>query len=154
MKRYMLFILILISAFTITSSLFSNDGPGDKDKTGMAPYEKDNFITIEGIIEEVNIIFNKYTEEDGLHLTVKAKTETYIVHVSPQWYAKKLRLKYKPGDQITISGATFIRKGTLNMYAALIMYKEKKTLNLRNPDTGDPLWKERNKDKKSKKKKK
>ena len=144
MRRIVIFFTLFV--FFISSPVFggnkrSGDGPG----SGMAPYNIKTFTTIEGNIKSIDASFNPATSETGLHLTVKTPSGEYIVHVCPKWYADQKQIEFQKGESLTISGSTFTKDNQANIYAATIDYQSasSSTLQLRNPDTGDELWKER-----------
>lgn len=132
---------ILFILFLFSFSLIIPNCAGIKGSKGrMAPYRQETFTTINGKVDSIDTVFNKIKQEKGLHLTVKTSSGEYIVHVCPQWYADKEQLKFENGELLTISGSTFTKDNEPNIYAATIINGSSKSLNLRNPDTGDGLW--------------
>ncbi len=141
MKQVLL--IFMVSFFLISSNtVLAKSGSNKKRNGGMADYKKSTFTNIAGEVISVETVFNKVKQEDGLHLTVKTSSKEYIIHVCPQWYADKQKLEFKVGETLKITGSSFVKDGLPNIYAATITYSSSKTLNLRNPDTGETFWKE------------
>ena len=89
---------------------------------------------------------NKQTKEPGLHLSVTTSSDTFVVHVSPQWYADKMNIKFNKGEQLTIIGSTFTKDFKQNIYAATIVGNDNIVITIRNPETGESLWAGRTRD--------
>lgn len=143
MQRNSIFFIIFPLSFILIACSISAGG-----SRGMAPYKKETFATIKGEVKSIDTVFNRVTQEHGLHLTVKTSSEEYIVHVCPQWYADKKQLTFEKAELLTISGSTFIKDNQPNIYAATITRNSSNSLKLRNPDTGDGLWSGRYKNEK------
>ena len=60
---------------------------------GMIPYRPETVTTITGIVEDFETVMNEQTREPGLHLSVRTVSDTFVVHVSPQWYADKMNIQ-------------------------------------------------------------
>ena len=114
--------------------------------TGMNPYRLETVTTITGVVDNSETVMNKQTKEPGFHLSVTTASDTFVVHVSPQWYADKMNIKFSKGEQLTITGSTFTKDFKQNIYAATIVGIDNSVLNLRNPDTGESLWVGRTRD--------
>lgn len=134
--------ILLFFIFVLSSTLMF----AGKKEPKMEPYRKETVKKIEGrVINEV-IQFNKVMQEEGLHLIFQTEDEEkeYLIHVCPAWVAEQQNITFKRGEKLTITGSEFLKKGKLNLYAAEII-REGKKLQLRNPENGEPLWKQRNK---------
>jgi len=107
---------------------------------GKVPYQKENVITISGLVEGIETVMNKQTLEPGLHLKLNYSNETYTVHVCPQWYADKKNIRFTPGDSLIITGSSFVLNNEKNLYAATIMDKSQNIFKFRDRDTGQTLW--------------
>ena len=114
--------------------------------TGMSPYRPETVTTITGVVDTIETVMNKQTKEPGLHLSVKTVSDTFVVHVSPQWYADKMKIKFTKGEQLTITGSTFTKDFEQNIYAATIVGIDNIVINIRNSETGDSLWAGRTRD--------
>lgn len=139
MQKNLIFLLLIL--FVFIGAIFCQD----KD---MIPYDKNNYNTLEGEVISIDVVLNKIMKEDGLHLTIKTSKGKYIVHVCPLWYAENEEIKFEKQESITVSGATFVKDGENNIYAAVIKRKSGKTHQLRNPDSGKGLWGERHREEK------
>jgi len=107
---------------------------------GINPYRPETVTTITGVVDNFETVMNKQTKEPGLHLSVTTASDTFVVHVSPQWYADKMNIQFNKGEQLTITGSTFTKDFKQNIYAATIVGIDNIVINIRNPETGDSLW--------------
>lgn len=114
--------------------------------TATAPYDNKTITTISGTVNGVETSVNPGTDEPGVHLEISSDKGAYTVHVCPEWYARKQNIRFSSGDTLEVSGATFKRKGRNNIYAARIVDKTGRVIELRDIDTGEPLWGGRNRD--------
>ncbi|MFC1523719.1 hypothetical protein ACFL6N_02900 [Thermodesulfobacteriota bacterium] len=118
---------------------------------GLAPYQQETVTTIKGNVDVVETVLNRQTNEDGLHLKILTTSGVYIVHVCPQWYADKIKIRFDKGESLTITGSTFIKDNEQNIYAATITDSVDHVLQLRNQDTGETMWTGRTRNKLSRK---
>ncbi len=143
-------IVMVVLCTSLSSANAFGPGGGFGGGGGMAPYDKDSFVTKEGTIVGIDdSSFNPVMREKGLHLKVKTSSGTYTVHVSPQWYIDQEQITFRTGDKIKISGSEFYaRRGWIsgrNIYAATINAPTlAEPLHVRDPDTGEGLWSGRN----------
>ncbi len=134
---------LVFSSFTFLLLLcFSHPllGEGGRGSRGMVPYSADTVSTIKGTVGRVDTVFNPVTKEDGLHLAIRTASGKYIVHVCPQWYAEKQRIRFAVGETVEVIGSTFIKDNEQNIYAATIVGNSSERLELRDTRTGDGRW--------------
>ena len=67
-------------------------------------YDAAKEITIQGTVEDV--ITAQRGAMMGVHLTVKAETETFDVRLGPAWFLDQKQFKFAKGDRISVTGAT------------------------------------------------
>jgi len=113
---------------------------------GINPYRPETVTTITGIVDNFETVMNKQTKEPGLHLSVTTVSDTFVVHVSPQWYADKMNIQFHKGEKLTITGSTFTKDFKQNIYAATIVDNDNIVIYIRNPETGESLWAGRTRD--------
>ena len=123
----------------------SGMGRGGSQAT-MATYDQNTFTTITGTVNEASTGFNRHMGEDGLHLMVDASSGQYKIHVCPQWYADQRGIRFAEGELVTVSGSEFSKDGP-NIFAARITRPSSPPLVLRDANTGETLWKGRNRPK-------
>ncbi len=150
-----LFIITLIGCTTQKNQMGRKGGGGPRGKGqsmyrgGMSPYSKEAFLEVKGKITAIKKVYNRHMGEEGLHLYLQTKDEKYLVHVAPMWVNEKQKFLFQEGEEIMVKGAEFKKQGEPNIYAATILRysssapKGHKTIYLRNPETGDPLWRGR-----------
>lgn len=155
MKRsFILFAIFLFSFSLLAPNAAMSRGRDSKKhqgKKGMVPYKQETFKTVTGEVNGVKTVFNRIQQEKGLHLVIETSSGEFIVHVCPQWYADKKKIRFEVGESVTISGSTFMKDGKQNIYAATIVRGSVETLKLRDPDSGHGLWRGRYQDEKRKK---
>jgi hypothetical protein len=138
MKKFILAIALLIT--TNSTTLFA------QSVGGATAYNKSTFVTKTGIVSEVEENANNpMMGEKGLHIYIKSKGTKYRVHVSPQWYANKNKIKFRKGQKITVSGSEFYERSGWtagnNIYAATITDKKSgKSMKFRDKNSGQTLW--------------
>ena len=119
-------------------------GGGGGSQAVMATYDKGTYTSVTGTVTDASVGYNRHMKEDGLHLMVKTASGTYKVHVCPAWYADQQGIRFADGEQVTVTGSEFSKDGA-NIFAANITRASAPPLNLRDADTGDTLWKGRQK---------
>ncbi|MCP4024031.1 MAG: hypothetical protein GY729_19475 [Desulfobacteraceae bacterium] len=114
--------------------------------TSSEPYNQKTIATINGTVTGIDTVVNANTNEPGNHIIVNSGKGLYTVHVCPDWYAQKNTIKFSIGDIIQVTGSTFTRNNEKNIYAAKIIDKSGRVIELRNLDTGKTLWGGRQRD--------
>ena len=142
MKKNICMIMVLSFSLclAISNGVFCKGFKGLQKRKSMVAYDKETYTSVKGIVKSVDTVFNRFKQEKGLHLTVKTSSDEYIVHVCPQWYADKKKLKFNIGELVSVSGSEFTKNGEKNIYAARLTHKSFGTLKLREPKTGNGLW--------------
>ena len=112
---------------------------GGGSQAVMATYDEGSFTTVTGQVTEASVGYNRHMREDGLHLMVQTASDTYKVHVCPQWYAEQQGIQFAKGESVTVSGSEFSKDGA-NIFASTITRQSAPPLNLRDANTGDTLW--------------
>ena len=113
---------------------------------GMSAYDKDTFMTI-------NITVDKSGENEenpdggiGLHLyTTTNSGKSYTIHVAPQFYIDDQNIKFNNGEKLKVSGSHFTGgpTGGDNIYASRITrISSNTTIQFRDPNTGEGVWKQ------------
>ncbi len=113
----------------------------------MAPYNKNTVTTVDGIIESIDIAFNKAMEDEGIHLTINTGDDIYIIHVCPKWYADKEKIRFTITDEISVTGSEFYKDDFKNIYASMIITTTEE-FHFREKDTGKHYWAGRNQNQK------
>ena len=78
-------------------------GWGPSDSWGRL-FDPETVETLKGTVEKVVVVKNKKMAE-GIHLTLKTKTETIPVHLGPAWYIENQELTLAAGDTIEVRGS-------------------------------------------------
>ncbi len=127
--------LVLTSFLTLmtTTLLAQGSGPG----TGMRNYDSKTEVTVKGTIENVQLQTGK-GGWSGTHLTLKADTATFDVHVGPSSYIAKKQFTFTKGDTIEVVGSK-VTIADKEVLLAREITKNGKTLVLRNAQ-GVPEW--------------
>lgn len=112
---------------------------------GMPDYDKSSFMTTNVTVDKVGKSeFNQMNGGTGLHLYTTAQNgRSYTIHVAPQFYIDKKNIKFNVGEKLKVSGSYFTGgpTGGENIFAATIVYlKSNKTIQFRNPNTGNGVW--------------
>ena len=74
----------------------------------------------------------------GVHLVLRAGSETISVHLGPAWYIENQEGRIESGDGVTIEGSRVEFEGSLVLIAARVIRGEE-TLVLRDQN-GIPIW--------------
>ncbi len=141
MKRKSIILFIFLGI--IVNNTFSSGSRNDVKGSKMAPYNKNTVTTVDGIIESIDIAFNKAMEDEGIHLTINTGDEVYIIHVCPKWYADKENIMFILTDKISVTGSEFNKDNLKNIYASTIITPTKE-YHFREKDTGEHYWIGRN----------
>lgn len=97
--------------------------------------------TVETIAGEVASVEQMTPEKGmgyGVHLLLKAGTETVSVHLGPAWYIEHQDIKIEPKDKIEVKGSRVTFDGKPAIIAAEVR-KGDETLLLRDA-SGIPMW--------------
>lgn len=138
--KFKICIVFIVSIlFMLSNSAFSKA----KSASGMDPYNEKTLKTIKGEIVSIDTVFNRHTQENGLHLSIESSSVKYIIHVCPEWYAEKNKIQFKKNEKISVTGSEFEKDNEKNIYAASIVRSSGAVLKLRDKNTGKTLWKGR-----------
>jgi len=76
----------------------------------------------------------------GVQLRVHpAAQATVVVDLAPDWYLDEHGLTFAPSERVRVEGRRVEKKGGVVIYATRVK-KGDKTLEIREPGTGKPLW--------------
>jgi hypothetical protein len=79
----------------------------------------------------------------GVQLRVSPGAEAaVVVDLAPDWYLDQQGLRFAPSERVRVEGTRVSKPGGVVIYATKVQ-KGPKTVNLRDPGTGRPLWPER-----------
>ncbi len=108
-------------------------GPG----RGNRIYNPATETTIKGTVEDVKT-FSGRCGWAGTHVTLKADSGTFDVHLGPSAYLQKENFKFAKGDQIEVTGSKVNFQGQEAIIAREVKLGGK-VLTLRNAQ-GFPVW--------------
>jgi hypothetical protein len=133
-----LFIVVgLLIGLGVASAASAQQGKGRGQGTPM--YDSKTETSLKGTVEAVeDVVPPGCPTCSGIHLTMKAETETIEVHLGPSWFLKEKGITVAKGDAVTILGS----RVTLNGQAVLLARQVTKgdiTWTLRDA-SGRPLW--------------
>lgn len=94
--------------------------------------------TLHGEVLKVDKLIPMEGMSDGLHLVLKTKEETILVHLGPIWYLEHQEFSVEPGDKIDVVGSRITFEGSPALVASQVK-KSDKVLYLRE-ESGFPLW--------------
>lgn len=104
----------------------------------LIAYNSSSQETVQGKIQDVKEYRCPVTGTTGSHITVKTTEGAVEVHLAPAKFLKEYEISFKPGEDVTVTGA----KATIDGKPALLA----KTVTV-GPDTfafrddnGKPLW--------------
>ncbi|MBF0588115.1 MAG: hypothetical protein HQL53_03210 [Magnetococcales bacterium] len=117
-------------------------GSGGGGESGMAVYTPNTVTQLQGTVSSSSVDHNSEMGQKGLHVYLSTDKGRVKVHVAPEWVTKQQRISFRNGEPISVIGATFEKRGDLNIYAATI-YQGRRMISLRNPQTGQSLWRGR-----------
>lgn len=126
---------IAVAAFLLAPITFAQPGGGK----GSPRYDPSTETKIQGAVQEVR-------EQPcpnggrcvGQHVTLKAETGTFDVHLGPADYWKKNGIELLKGDSIEVTGSRVLVDGKEALIAREVR-KGDKTVTLRNAQ-GVPAW--------------
>ena len=130
MKLKTTLILAAITALFVTLSFAQGRG-GNK---GARMYNPATETTVKGTVEDVQQVPGK-RGGTGTHLTLKADSGTFDVHVGPTSFVSNQQFSFAKGDEVEVTGS---KVGTDTLIAREIK-KGDKILMLRNQQ-GTPAW--------------
>lgn len=101
-------------------------------------YNPQSIETISGDVVSVHKITPMKGMHYGVHVLVKANTETISVHLGPGWFVENQDVKIAPNDKIEVKGSRIIFEGKPAIIAAEVK-KGEDVLMLRDVN-GFPVW--------------
>ena len=135
MRRILAIAGILAFALAIAASAWAQDQR--RGMMGMM-YDPKTEITIQGVVEKVDRMGRQNMPGmGGIHLTLKARDETYDVHLGPAAFVEKT-MTLKAGDTIQVIGSKMTMMGK-TAFMAREVTKDGQVLKLRD-DRGMPMW--------------
>ena len=79
----------------------------------------------------------------GIRLTVQpSAAQPVLVDLAPDWYIDRHGLRFGPSERVHVEGVRRVSDGKTVIYATRIT-RDGKTIELRDPTSGEPLWNER-----------
>lgn len=141
-RRTLLIVIALVLIILLTSGRVMARGGGKSKNTvdSMAPYALSTVKTVQGTIRSVDVVYNRHTNEDGIHLRLMTSRGEYIIHVCPEWYAEQQNIRFSKGESISVTGSEFNKDNEKNIYAATIERTAEPALLLRDKKSGKELW--------------
>jgi hypothetical protein len=94
--------------------------------------------TIAGEVVSVDKITPEKNMSNGVHIVLKAATETISVHLGPDWYIENQDMKIEPKDKVEIKGSRITFEGKPAIIAEEVK-KGDEVLMLREA-SGIPVW--------------
>jgi hypothetical protein len=112
---------------------------------GMASYKKSTFMTVDVTVTKVGENESNPDGGVGLHLYSKTQSgKSYTLHVAPQFYIDENNIKFSVGEKLKASGSFFVGGSSVgdSIYVASIFRKSaNKTMQFRDPNSGEGVWK-------------
>jgi hypothetical protein len=106
---------------------------------GEPAYDPATETTVRGVIEEVTRpMCPMMAEKKGLHLTVKAGEQSYVVHLGPASFSEKHGFSPQAGAAIEVTGSRVQMEGKESLLARKLV-SGPLTLVLRD-ERGKPAW--------------
>lgn len=102
-------------------------------------YNPQSVVTLSGEVVAVTSFRPVKGATAGTRLVLSAGTERIAVHLGPAWYLERQDVKIAVGDRIEVRGSRITFQGQSAIIAAVVT-KGTQRLELRNPETGIPLW--------------
>jgi hypothetical protein len=137
--------VIALLGVALTTESFGQAGMKWRGSGGWGPegafgrmYDPKTMETIKGTVVSVDRIAPMKGMNAGLHLAVKADTETISVHLGPSWYLENQDVKIQRGDAVEVKGSRVTIAGKPALIAAEVK-KGDATLRLRD-EAGIPVW--------------
>lgn len=139
MKRTWMFVvmILLTAGFSIAALAQTTGGQGRRPGRGMPRYDPSTEVTLKGTVEEVKQLTGRMAMS-GTHLTLKAESGTYDVHLGPTAFLSSHKFDVAKGDQIEVIGSKVNVAGAEAVLAREVK-KGDNRLSLRNAQ-GIPEW--------------
>ncbi len=95
---------------------------------------------IEGEVLGVDRIAPSDRLASGVQLRVQPGAEgAVVIDLAPDWYLDRHGLSFAPSERVSVEGSRVAKRGGVVIYATRVK-KGGKTVELRQPGSGEPLW--------------
>lgn len=95
---------------------------------------------VEGEVLGVDRVAPADSLASGVQLRVTpGASETVVVDLAPDWYLDQRGLSFRPADRVRVEGSRVQKRGRVVIYATRVE-KGERVVQLREPETGRPLW--------------
>lgn len=95
---------------------------------------------IEGEVLGVDRITPSDRLASGVQLRVQPGAEgAVVIDLAPDWYLDRHGLTFAPSERVSVEGSRVAKPGGVVIYATRVK-KGRKTVELREPGSGKPLW--------------
>ncbi len=136
MKKTMTAMLIMA---LVAAAAWAEQGPdAGMPAGGHHRYDPAKAETFKGQVVQVKEFDGRNEMHKAIGLTVKTEGKRVNVHLGPQFYLEKQRLKIAEGDQVEITGVRAMRGGR-EFFVAGQVKKGDEVLKLHD-ETGRPVW--------------
>ena len=140
MKRFISVVTISFVVFSLfTTDSFAQRGTGwGAGSKYNKMYDIKTVETITGEVLNINKIMPMKGMSYRIHLLLKSGKETISVHLGPDWFMDKQKVKINPKDIVSVIGSRIIYQGNPAVIASEIK-KGNETIVFRDKN-GYPVW--------------
>ena len=144
-KMSIVMAMISVLAFLLAPDSFAQRGMKWRGSGGWGMgsnynrmYDPKTVETVSGEVVSVDRITPAKGMSSGVHLMIKADTETVSIHLGPAWYIENQDIRIEPRDRIEIKGSRIVFEGKPAIIAAEVK-KGNEVLRIRD-ENGFPVW--------------
>lgn len=114
------------------------DAPGERGaEPARAP------AAVEGEVLGVDRVTPTDRLASGVELRIQpGAADAVVIDLAPDWYLTERGLSFSRAERVRVEGARVEKSGSIVIYATRVQ-KGGKTVELREPRSGKPLWKEK-----------
>ncbi|MBI3202619.1 MAG: hypothetical protein HYZ29_13850 [Myxococcales bacterium] len=130
-----------VSLVVLASACGPSIPPGGPGEPGTAPARAP--AAVEGEVLGVDHVAPTDRLASGVRLRLQpGASEVVVIDLAPDWYLNERGISFSRAERVRVEGARVEQSGRIVIYATRVR-KGGKTVELREPGSGKPLWNEK-----------